>query len=79
MYSSSSPTNIVFKFNVLYQNVLWDLPGCNPYKAVSFDPLHAYHSGLFGHHLWGQFKIRIDEVPGRKASVTFDKQYEQIS
>ena len=30
------------------------------YKALSFDRLHAYHLGLFGGHLWPQFKLIVN-------------------
>ena len=30
------------------------------YKALSWDRLHAYHLGLFGDHLWTQFKLIVN-------------------
>ena len=30
------------------------------YKALSWDRLHAYHLGLFGDHLWPQFKLIVN-------------------
>ncbi|KIP02233.1 hypothetical protein PHLGIDRAFT_79417, partial [Phlebiopsis gigantea 11061_1 CR5-6] len=50
---------------ILEKNLFWDFPLTDPYKAVSFDQLHWYHSGLFGHHLWGELKshIRLKNMP----------------
>lgn len=45
------------------QNLFCDFPHTDPHKAVSFDQLHWYHSGLFGYHLWGEFKKVIDNLP----------------
>ncbi|KAH9858046.1 hypothetical protein C2E23DRAFT_719166 [Lenzites betulinus] len=38
------------------KNAFFDVKHSDPYTALSFDRLHAFHSGLFGHHLWGEFK-----------------------
>ena len=40
---------------------------------MSFDRLHAYHSGLFGEHLFGQFKEIAQEL-GKKAIAKIDLQ-----
>ncbi|KAI0658337.1 hypothetical protein C8Q70DRAFT_917521 [Cubamyces menziesii] len=44
------------------QNAFLELGHSDPYKALSFDRLHASHSGLFGHHYWVQFKKHVVEV-----------------
>ncbi|OSD02004.1 hypothetical protein PYCCODRAFT_1368332, partial [Trametes coccinea BRFM310] len=44
------------------QNTFLELGHSDPYKALSFDRLHAFHSGLFGHHLWVEFKKHVEGI-----------------
>lgn len=55
------------------QNIFWKLAHCDPHKALSFDRLHAYHLGLFGKHLWLEFKLVVDGLE-RKYAVIIDDQ-----
>jgi hypothetical protein len=56
-----------------YQNVFWDLHNSDPHRALSFDRLHSNNSGLFGHHLWDQFKALITGF-GRTQTAQLDAQ-----
>lgn len=40
---------------------------------ISFDRLHAYHSGLFGTHLFGEFKDIAKDL-GKKFITKIDTQ-----
>lgn len=44
------------------------------HEALSFDRLHAYHSGLFGHHLFEEFKGTLEGL-GRDAQESVDNKY----
>lgn len=44
------------------------------HEALSFDRLHSYHSGLFGNHLFGEFKI-ILKARGRLNQAEVDYKY----
>ncbi|PBK81833.1 hypothetical protein ARMGADRAFT_1048756 [Armillaria gallica] len=33
------------------ENAFWNIEDCDPFHALSFDPLHAHDNGLFGDHL----------------------------
>lgn len=46
---------------------------CDPYKATSWDGLHAHDSGLFGDHIWAEIK-RILTALGKKQSKQLDDQ-----
>ncbi|TFK18477.1 hypothetical protein FA15DRAFT_253053 [Coprinopsis marcescibilis] len=43
------------------ENVFWKIGYTNVYDIISWDRLHAYHLGLFGNHLLGEF-IRLVEA-----------------
>lgn len=43
------------------QNVFWEIANSDPFRALSFDRLHAHQSGLFGKHLWSELQDRIKE------------------
>ncbi|KAI0826546.1 hypothetical protein BC628DRAFT_1536449 [Trametes gibbosa] len=58
-------------------NVFWRVPYCDPYKAVSFDRLHAYHGGLFSDHLFAQFQEIVDGL-GRAAVSEADRRFDMI-
>ncbi|THH17156.1 hypothetical protein EUX98_g9183 [Antrodiella citrinella] len=55
------------------ENVFWDLSNSDPYDALSWERLHAFHGGLFGRHLWPLLKKRI-ELQGRSAIAQVDTQ-----
>jgi hypothetical protein len=44
----------------------------DPYLACSFDELHFGSSGLWGAHLFEQFKAHLKALPGRNAAVEVD-------
>lgn len=45
------------------------------YAALSWDQLHAYHLGLFGDHILGEFKKALLSFPnkGRRESGMVDE------
>ena len=45
----------------------------DPYRALSFDRLHANHLGLFKDHLWGTMKELV-QAEGRTAVGQVDDQ-----
>ncbi|KAI0348900.1 hypothetical protein OH77DRAFT_1384324, partial [Trametes cingulata] len=53
--------------------------------SISFDRLHAFHSGLFGHHLWKEFKQRVEDISTNALKLidthcfTDGSKYEDIS
>ncbi|EPQ59880.1 hypothetical protein GLOTRDRAFT_103770 [Gloeophyllum trabeum ATCC 11539] len=58
-------------------NVFWKICLSDPYLALSFDRLHAYHGGLFGRHIWPQLKLYIEDL-GRAAGTTLEKQVGEL-
>ena len=56
------------------QNAFWNLSNSDPHRAVSWDRLHGYSIGLFGDHLWKNFKQAFKDL-GRTALVKVDRQY----
>ncbi|KAH9885840.1 hypothetical protein C8Q73DRAFT_659190, partial [Cubamyces lactineus] len=59
------------------QNAFLELAHSDPYKALSFDRLHAFHSGLFGHHLWPEFKKHVEKI-SHDAVKQIDVQYNNM-
>ncbi|KAJ2978154.1 hypothetical protein NUW54_g11326 [Trametes sanguinea] len=59
------------------QNVFWKIPYCDVYSALSFDRLHAYHSGLFRHHLFDEFQKTVTDM-GRPTIVQVNKQFDLV-
>lgn len=55
------------------QNTFWNIGNMDPYKALSFDHLHANHLGLFKDHLWGTMK-KLVQAEGRTAVGQVDDQ-----
>ncbi|KAI0073421.1 hypothetical protein K474DRAFT_1677885 [Panus rudis PR-1116 ss-1] len=53
------------------QNAFWIVNNSDPFKAVSFDRLHAYHEGLFGKHLWVLLQKFINGL-GRQSAQAVD-------
>ncbi|KAI0749834.1 hypothetical protein C8Q80DRAFT_1269641 [Daedaleopsis nitida] len=58
----------------LVDNVFFELNNSDPYLALTFDRLHAFHLGLFGHHFWPLLKEFIKAV-GSEAADIVDKQF----
>ncbi|KAJ7056214.1 hypothetical protein C8F01DRAFT_1062415 [Mycena amicta] len=59
-------------------NAFWLLsPRSDLHRASSFDRLHFYDSGLWGHHLFTQLKAHIDASGTRQLSV-LDKQFDKL-
>ncbi|KAI0674805.1 hypothetical protein C8Q78DRAFT_502219 [Trametes maxima] len=55
------------------QNAFWEIQNSDPYQALSFDRLHTFHLGLFGHHLWKQFKKHVNALSkSRDAAQAID-------
>ena len=42
---------ILYHITPIEQNVFWKLENSDPYRALSFDRLHAFHLGLFEDHI----------------------------
>ncbi|KAF9501094.1 hypothetical protein BDN71DRAFT_1555900 [Pleurotus eryngii] len=52
-------------------NAFWSIQNSNAYLAVSFDVLHTFDGGLFGHHIFQQI---LKHVQSRDAKSTLDNQ-----
>ncbi|KAI0741275.1 hypothetical protein C8Q80DRAFT_1259743 [Daedaleopsis nitida] len=50
-------------------NAFLELNNSDPYLALSFDRLHAFHLGLFGHYFWPLLKRFIEAIPGGSSRV----------
>ncbi|KAH9958180.1 hypothetical protein BJV74DRAFT_800037 [Russula compacta] len=59
-------------------NVFWNLSYSDLHCVLSFDWLHSNNNGLFGHHLWEQFKILIAGY-GHSQEEQVDKQFDDVS
>ena len=57
------------------QNSFWSLKYTDVYTAISWDRLHAYHGGLFSHHLWDIFKEIVNNDLGKKFAKLIDTQW----
>ncbi|KAJ7111639.1 hypothetical protein C8R43DRAFT_1091525 [Mycena crocata] len=55
------------------ENCFWKIKDSDPHAAISYDPLHADDSGLWGDHLFGQIKDRVNDL-GRAAIVKIESQ-----
>ncbi|KAK0492346.1 hypothetical protein EDD18DRAFT_1358011 [Armillaria luteobubalina] len=55
------------------ENVFWNIEECDPFRSLSFDPLHAHNNGLFGDHLRGELVSRIGAL-GRESVGQADNQ-----
>ncbi|KAK0436805.1 uncharacterized protein EV420DRAFT_1281073 [Desarmillaria tabescens] len=49
-------------------NVFWTIEACDPFRSLSWDRLHAFQDGLFGHHLRGELVRRIKALGHAYAS-----------
>lgn len=49
----------LYHITLVEQNVFWKLENSDPYRALSFDRLHAFHLGLFEDHIWGVLKGKV--------------------
>ncbi|KAJ7152307.1 hypothetical protein C8R43DRAFT_886375 [Mycena crocata] len=56
------------------ENVFWKIAHSDPHFAASFEHLHTYASGLWGHHLFSQIKKHAELAPGRAAGK-IDRQF----
>ncbi|KAI9431873.1 hypothetical protein H4582DRAFT_2113324 [Lactarius indigo] len=57
-------------------NVFWHVNNSDPYRALSFDRLHANNNGIFGNHLWKRFKgLFEDTIIGRAAATKLEHQF----
>ncbi|KAK0505522.1 hypothetical protein EDD18DRAFT_1098869 [Armillaria luteobubalina] len=62
------------------ENVFWGIANSDPYKAVSWDRLHAYHLGVF-RHLLNRLLEHIENIPGAEkhhAKVVIDEMYQLL-
>ncbi|KAJ3522988.1 hypothetical protein NM688_g8795 [Phlebia brevispora] len=55
------------------ENLFWKFFNCNPYEALSFDRLHAFHGGLFGKHFLPMLQDLLAEI-SREAQGKVDDQ-----
>ncbi|KAF9494958.1 hypothetical protein BDN71DRAFT_1496133 [Pleurotus eryngii] len=53
------------------KNAFWSIQNSDAYLAVSFDVLHTFDGGLFGHHIFQQI---LKHVQSRDAKSTLDNQ-----
>ncbi|KAK0457561.1 uncharacterized protein EV420DRAFT_1621072 [Desarmillaria tabescens] len=53
-------------------NIFWEIERSNPYRAVSWDRLHAFQIGLFD-HLLSRLIEHVDRFKGRDAKVKIDE------
>ncbi|KAK0435646.1 hypothetical protein EV421DRAFT_1892516 [Armillaria borealis] len=51
-----------FGLRYISENAFWNIEDCDPFQALSFDPLHAHDNGLFGDHLRGEVVSRIEAL-----------------
>ncbi|KAI9444316.1 hypothetical protein H4582DRAFT_2071883 [Lactarius indigo] len=57
-------------------NVFWHVNNSDPYRALSFDRLHANNNGIFRNHLWKRFKgLFKDTIIGRAAATKLEHQF----
>ncbi|KAG2343829.1 hypothetical protein BDR05DRAFT_999735 [Suillus weaverae] len=57
------------------KNALWKVKLSNLHDALSQDPLHVYHKGKFGDHLFDEFKKHVKAL-GHAAEKTVDEQFD---
>jgi len=62
------------RFNILFQNAFWSVANSDPHAALSWDRMHAYHSGLFRKHIWPVLQTAITNLGCEEIRVT-DYQY----
>ncbi|KAG0691632.1 hypothetical protein DFH29DRAFT_884029 [Suillus ampliporus] len=44
------------------ENSFWKVWHSNPHETISQDPLHVFHSGLFGKHFWTEVKKLLENL-----------------
>ncbi|KAG0692969.1 hypothetical protein DFH29DRAFT_985615 [Suillus ampliporus] len=59
------------------KNTFWKVRLSNPHDALSQDPLHVYHKGKFGDHLFNECKKHL-KVLGRVAEKKVDEQFDSF-
>ncbi|KAG1738667.1 uncharacterized protein EDB91DRAFT_1249210 [Suillus paluster] len=57
------------------ENVFWKILLADIHRALSFDCMHAYHGGLWRHHLWRELQFWISEC-GQQAAEQMDVNYD---
>ncbi|KAG1883635.1 hypothetical protein F4604DRAFT_1920145 [Suillus subluteus] len=57
------------------KNAFWKVRLSDPHDALSQDPLHVYHKGKFGDHLFDECKKHLKAL-GRVAKKTVDEQFD---
>lgn len=57
-----------------HYHVFFKVNNSDPYQTISQDPLHAYHIGLWGKHLFGELKRHVKAL-GRHAEKKIDDQW----
>ncbi|KAI0271244.1 hypothetical protein BC834DRAFT_818216 [Gloeopeniophorella convolvens] len=57
-------------------NVFWQVQNSDPHRALSFDRLHSNNSGLFGYHLWREFKYIVGAQYGRMGLAKVNAQFD---
>ncbi|KAK0209734.1 hypothetical protein IW262DRAFT_1302020 [Armillaria fumosa] len=55
------------------QNVFWNIEDCDPFRSLSFDPLHAHDNGLFGDHLRSEVVSRIGALGAESVGQADDQ------
>ena len=56
------------------QNAFWTVTHSDPYGMLAIDRLHAWHSGVFGKHLWGQLLDILEKSLTRAARARLETQ-----
>ncbi|KAJ7257370.1 hypothetical protein C8J57DRAFT_1648450 [Mycena rebaudengoi] len=57
-------------------NVFWNIANSDPYRALSFDRLHAHAGGLWGDHLFSEIKAHTNQIVRGGAKI--DQQFEKF-
>ncbi|KAJ8580971.1 hypothetical protein M405DRAFT_887350 [Rhizopogon salebrosus TDB-379] len=57
------------------KNSFWKVQRSNPHHALAQDPLHAYHGGLWGRHMFVEIKAHLEAL-GRTAEKKLDDQFD---
>lgn len=58
---------------ICIQNAFWNVENSDPYAALSWDRLHAYHGGLFSDHIWPEI-LDLVAAQGKRMSQLVDDQ-----
>ncbi|KAK0219165.1 hypothetical protein IW262DRAFT_1462797 [Armillaria fumosa] len=55
------------------KNAFWNVEDCDPFRALSFDSLHAHDNGLFGDHLRSEVVSRIEALGSKSVGWADDQ------